>query len=195
MGERFIPPSFQLSLRATWLVGSLLWTGSTAAALETTQPEPPRLVFARPLGTPAVVRWQARTLAPGARFRLFRGAVGGPLGLVAEIEAKDGVRSYRVRDDGATGFNQVYELRVVSPDGREVLLRRVSCRRFDAGSPADTAGGDFSRPLAARLREVPTPAAPVTGESGFLFGPPDPFSPLCPEPLLPPPREASAPVT
>lgn len=195
MGDRSVPPGLTLSLRATWLVACLLGTGSTAEALGAAQPEPAPVVFARPLGTPAVVRWQARTLAPGARFRLFRGAVGGPLGLIAEIEAKDGVRSYRVRDDAATGFNQVYELRVVSPDGREELLRRVSCRRFDAGSPADAGGGRVARPLAARLQEVPSPAAPVTGESGFLFGPPDPFSPLCPEPLLPPPREAFAPVT
>lgn len=195
MGDRLVPSRLGHSLRLVRFVGALLLAGSAADVRGTVGPGPPAVALARPLGVPTVVRWQARTLVPGARFRLFRGAEGGPLGLIAEIEAKDGVRSYRVQDDAATGFNQVYELRVVSRDGREELLRRISCRRLDTRSPVEAATDVLARSLDARLQQVPTPLTPGSGRSGFAFGPADPFSALHPEPHPRPPRVVSAPFT
>lgn len=194
MRDRTVLSRCRFDRRFRWLVGCLLLTGSTVDARGIQKPEAPVAVFARPLGTPAVVRWQARTLAPGARFRLFRGAAGGPLGLIAEIEAKDGVQSYQVRDDAATGSNQVYELRVVSREGHEELLRRISCRRFDAATPLEPSFGSSPRSGGAWLSQVPAPPVPAAGRFDFLRCAPDPLARHRPEPLFPPPREASAPV-
>lgn len=153
-------------------------------------PLSPSELVVRPIARPVVVHWEARALAPGARFRLLRGAPGGAFELIAELPAEDGLQTYRVRDDASAFVEQVYELRVVSHDGVEQVLRRVHCAREPVCSPGvPTAGA--GRPTTIGLTLLPSLFDLPSRDAGAFALPPSAVGSFRHAPPVPPPREVA----
>jgi len=141
----------------------------------------------RPAYRPIVVRWQAKTVTRGTTFLLLRGDSPARLVLVSEIPAALGAATYRFEDSRALAADTVYELRIIGPDGTEIVLKTVLCRPLHDLRPLlpATAWTGLSQPaILTAWTTVPGPfAACRPGESATA-------TPPAPERQLPdpPPR-------
>lgn len=172
---------------------SLALFGVEAANARVGATEPPVAspeLVVRPIARPVVLRWEARALAPGARFRLLRGAPGGAFELIAELPAEDGLQTYRVRDDAGAFLEQVYELRVVSHDGVEQVLRRVHCAREPVCSPG-VPTANAGRPTTIGLTRLPSLFDFPSRDAGAFALPPSAAGSFRHAPPVPPPREVA----